>query len=320
MADPHRLLLIVNPRAQSVTPDRTQTVAAILGSAFQLTRAFTQGPGHATELAHKAAYGDADVVAVLGGDGTINEAANALAGTRVPLGILPGGGADVFARSIGIPTDPPAAARLLIERAADSVHARTVPLGRVVGSPEAEGRFFLANYGAGFDAAIVRAVERHPRTKRRFGDWSFVGNGLRQFFLGYDRRRPRLELSWGAGADQRQRDLFLAVVQNTTPYTFLGRRPLRLCPDATLDDGLDCFAIATMRTRVVLPLLLQAFRSGVRTSDPRVTSLHDLRRLRIGASVPMPMQVDGEFIGERTELVVESVPEALCVIAPATGS
>ena len=280
MADPHRLLLIVNPRAQSVTPDRTQAVAAILGSAFQLTRAFTQGPGHATELAHKAAYGDADVVAVLGGDGTINEAANALAGTRVPLGILPGGGADVFARSIGIPTDPSAAARLLIERAADTVHARTVPLGRVVGSSEGDGRFFL----------------------------------------GYDRRRPRLELSWGAGADQRQRDLFLAVVQNTTPYTFLGRRPLRLCPDATLDDGLDCFAIATMRTRVVLPLLLQAFRSGVRTSDPRVTSLHDLRRLWIGASVPMPIQVDGEFIGERTELVLESVAEGICVIAPAASS
>jgi diacylglycerol kinase family enzyme len=320
MADPHRLILIVNPRAQSVTPDRTQEVAEILGGAFQLTRAFTHGPGHATELAHKAAYGDAEVVAVLGGDGTINEAANALAGTRVPLGVLPGGGADVFARSIGIPTDPSVAARLLVERAAGILQARTVPLGRVVGSSEGEGRFFVANCGVGFDAAIVRAVERHPRAKRRFGDWSFVGTGLQQFFFGYDRRRPRLELSWGAGADQRQRDLFLAILQNTTPYTFLGRRPLRLCPDATLEGGLDCFAVATMRTRVILPLLLQTFRSGVRTSDPRVTSLHDLRRLRIGASVPMPMQVDGEFIDERTELVVESVPEGLCVIAPAAGS
>ena len=295
-------------------------VAEILGTAFQLTRAFTQGPGHATELAHKGAYGDAEVVAVLGGDGTINEAANALAGTRVPLGILPGGGADVFARSIGIPTDPAAAARLLIERAAGTIQARTVPLGRVVGSSEGEGRFFIANCGVGFDAAIVRAVERHPRAKRRFGDWSFVATGLRQFFFGYDRRRPRLDLSWGAGADQRQRDLFLAIAQNTTPYTFLGRRPLRLCPDATLEGGLDCFAVATMRTRVILPLLLQAFRSGVRTSDPRVTSLHDLRRLWIGASVPMPIQVDGEFIGERTELVLESVAEGICVIAPAASS
>ncbi len=317
MADPRRLLLIVNPHAQSVTPARAEDVVRTLGAAFQLTRAFTEGSGHATELAHKAAYGDAEIVAVLGGDGTINEAANALAGTRVPLGILPGGGADIFARSLGVPTDPSAAARLLVERSAGTIEARTVPLGRVVGSSEGEGRFFVANCGVGFDAAVVRAVERHPRAKRRLGDWYFVWTGLRQFFLGYDRRRPRLELSWGAGADQHQRDLFLAVVQNTTPYTFFGRRPLRLCPEATLEGGLDCFAAATMRTRVVLSLLLQAFRSGVRTHDPRVTTLHDLRRLRVGASVPMPLQVDGELIGERSELVVESVPEALCVIAPA---
>jgi len=315
MADPHRLLLIVNPHAQSVTPARTSDVVKTLAASFHLTLARTQGMGHATELAHKAAYGDAAIVAVLGGDGTINEAANALAGTSIPLAILPGGGADVFARSLAIPTDPEAAARLLVERGARDIRSRTVPLGRVTGSSQGEGRFFVANCGAGFDAAIVRAVERHPRAKRRFGDWYFVWTGLRQFYFAYDRRRPRLELSWGTGADQRRRELYLAVVQNTAPYTFLGRRPLRLCADAALDGGLDCFAVSTMRTQVVLPLLLQAFRSGVRTQDPRVTSLHDLRRLRIAGSVPMPVQVDGELIGERTELVIESVPDALSVIA-----
>src|SRR5262249_12513955 len=150
----------------------------------------------------------AGIVAVLGGDGTINEVANALAGTPVPLAILPGGGADVFARSLGIPTDPVAAAHFLVERAASTIHVRTVPLGRVAGTSEGEGRFLGAKWGVGFDAAIVRAVERHPRAKRGFGDWYFVWTGLRQFFLGYDRRRPRLELSWGTGADQRRRDLF----------------------------------------------------------------------------------------------------------------
>ncbi len=314
MADLRRVLLVVNPNAQTVSAAKQEVAASTLASGFRVEQAVTEGPGHATELAHKAAYGDVDVVVVLGGDGTINEVANALAGTRVALGIVPGGGADVFARSVGIPRDAGLAARSLLEWGSGELHPPRVPLGRVAGSAEGEGRYFLANCGMGFDAAIVRSVERHPRAKRRIGDWFFVWTGVKLFFRGIDRRHPHVELAWGEGRDQQQRDLFLAVLQNLSPYTFLGRHALRLCPHATLEDGLDCFAVDTMRARTILPLLLSAFGSARHVQSPCVTHLRNLSRIRIGADLPMPVQVDGEFIGERTEIVVESVADALAVI------
>ena len=278
----------------------------------------TERPGHATDLARTGARDDVDVVAVLGGDGTVNEAVNGLIGTDVPLAILPGGGADVFARSVGIPKDPSDAAELLGANFGGTEKARRVPLGHVVsgGAPERHThRFFVANCGIGFDAAIVRSVESKPDVKRRVGDWYFVWVGLRLFFApGFDRRTPHVELAWGEGPDERKERLFLAIVQNTTPYTFLGGRALRLCPDARLDGGLDCFAVDTMRTGTVVPLVLSAFGSARRVGGRHVTYLRDRTQFRIQSDRALPAQVDGEYIGEHTDLIVESLPDALSVV------
>ena len=122
------------------------------------------------EVAYEAAGSGIDVVAVLGGDGTVNEVANGLARTAVPMGIIPGGGADVFARALGIPKDAMLATDLFIRSAREP--PRRVSLGYVRSEPHDadEGRYFVANCGIGFDAAIVRSVEQNQRTKRRFGD------------------------------------------------------------------------------------------------------------------------------------------------------
>jgi diacylglycerol kinase family enzyme len=167
----------------------------------------------------------------------------------------------------------------------------------------------------GFDAAIVRSVESKPSVKRRIGDWYFVWVGLKLFFArGFDRHKPHVSLEWGGQLEERRDGLFLAIVQNTTPYTFLGRHALRLCPDARLDGRLDCFAVGTMRTGTVLPLVLSAFGSGRRVNDRHVTYIRDRDQFRIRSDVPLPAQVDGEYIGEQTDLLVESVPDALSVI------
>lgn len=286
-------------------------MSRILSSRFEVTTATTEAAGHATELAGAASRsGDDLAVAVLGGDGTVNEAVNGLAGTPVPLAVLPGGGADVFARALGIPKEPEVAAALLAARSFRP--SRLLPLGRISGGDQRPHRLFTSNCGMGFDAAIVRSVERRQGLKRVMGDWSFVLLGLRLFVAGYDRRCPHLELRTGAGAPHR--DLYLVVVQNTSPFTFLGRRGLRLCPRAGFGRDLDAFGMDSMRARVLLPVLFSAFASARRIPGPHVVYEEDRVRLVVRADRPMPVQCDGEYLGERSEMVVESVPWALRVL------
>ena len=300
-----RLLLIVNENAYGVTPAGRDRIARALSDAFKLEDVYTERPGHAIELTSGAALDGFDVVAALGGDGTVNEVANGLVGTDVSMAVVPGGMANVFARSLGIPNDALAAARLLV---ANTRAPRRVTLGVV------DRRYFTSNCGVGFDAAIVRRVEQHQQAKKRAGDWFFVWTGLRQFFTGYDRRTPRLRMAWGANLERERNGLFLAIIQNTSPYTYLGKRPMHLCPEARLDGGLDCVALDSMRTRVALPVVLSAFGSARHTGKPHVIHVQDQSRISIRCDVPLPVQVDGEYVGERDHVLVEAVPDALSVI------
>lgn len=301
-----RLLLVVNENAYRVTPERRDAVADALSGAFKLEDVPTARPGHAIDITREAIMDGVEMVAALGGDGTVNEVANGLAGTDVPMAIVPGGMANVFARSLGIPNDALAATHLLVDNAKGS--PRSVTLGVV------EGRYFTSNCGVGFDAAIVRRVEEHQRAKKRWGDWYFVWTGLRLFFAGYDRRKPRVRLAWGDDLEHRLGGLFLAIVQNTSPYTYLGKRPMRLCPEAELDGGLDCIALDSMKARVAVPIVLSSFGAARHAARPHVLHVADQRRIAVTCNQPLPVQVDGEYIGEREQVLIEAVPNALSVI------
>jgi diacylglycerol kinase family enzyme len=301
-----RLLLIANASAHTVTPYKREVIAAALSAQFSLEQIETKSTGHATETARQAAEDGVDIVVALGGDGTVNEVANGLAGTKVPLAVLPGGMANVFARSLGIPADAVEATGLLLERA-DSL-PRRVPLGRI------GDRYFVANCGVGLDAAIVRAVERRQLAKRHGGDFFFVWTGLRVYFFGYGRRKPHLELSWGPDLEEHRDRLFLAIFQNVNPYTYLGERPMRLCPEADLDKGVDAFAADTMRVRTILPTALKAFRSNPKVRGRHLLYVKDQPKFLVKCDKPMPVQMDGEFIGERDEVLIEWIPNALSVL------
>jgi diacylglycerol kinase family enzyme len=294
-----RLLLVTKPVAQRITEGRRQAVQDILGRAHDLDHVETKGPGHATEIAGRASLEGFDVVAVLGGDGTVNEVVNGLAGTPAAMVVLPGGGANILSRALGVSRDLLVAAEQVAERDPGK-SPRRVALGR------ADGRLFVANCGVGLDAEIVRHVERRPDRKRRLGAWYFVWKGLGVFFLGYERHVPHVRLRWGDGADHALGGMHLAIVQNLDPYTFLGRRPLRLCPEADMDGGLDCLALGTLATRTVVPVLVKAFGRGRHTANRHVVMLTDRPVIRIECDQPLPFQMDGEFIGERTEVVAES--------------
>jgi diacylglycerol kinase family enzyme len=294
-----QLLLIVNTVAQTVTRYARDVIAGALSSEFRVEIGETKGPGHAGELATAAAERGIDLVVALGGDGTVNEVANGLAGTPVPMAVLPGGGANVFARSLGLPRDAVDAAGILLERLHEP--PRRVPLGR------AGDRWFLANAGVGIDAAIVRRVEERQLAKRLAGDLSYAWSGLRVLFSEYDRHTPHLRVRLG---DTEVDGVFSTMVQNVDPYTYLGDRSIRFCAGASLEGGLDAVAFRTLRTTLITRVLLRAVRSG-KPARRAAAYGHDLAFVRIEADLPMPLQVDGEYVGEVEAISIESVPGAL---------
>jgi len=301
-----RLLLISNANAYRTTAYQREVIPRALAAEFKVDVIQTSRPGSAIDLARQAAQDGVEIVAALGGDGTVNEVANGLARTDSSLAILPAGMANVFARSVGIPDDPIEATGWLVEN--PETAPKRVPLGRV------NDRYFTVSCGVGLDAAIVREVERRQRTKKRVGDWFFVWSGLRVFFRDYDRRRPSIGVSWGTGPDERQCGLFLAIAQNTTPYTFFRSRAMRLCPDAELDGGLDLLALDSLKARVAIPLVVRAFRSARHVRRRHVLYVKDQDRFELGCDESLPVQVDGEFIGEHRRMSIESVPAALGVL------
>jgi diacylglycerol kinase family enzyme len=302
-----RVLLISNANAHTVTPYTKHVIAKALAAGSRLQHVETKRRGHAIHVARGAAHEGIDLVVVLGGDGTANEVLNGLACTPVPMAILPGGGANVLARSFGSPRDPVEATGRLLERL-DAEPVR-IPLGRI------NGRFFAANFGVGLDAAIVRAVDRRQLAKRVAGEGFFVWTAFRVFLFKTNRRRPQLRVSWGQGLEHAREDLFLVIGQNLDPYTYLGPRAMRVCPDVSVTEGLDFFALDRLRTTLVLRVALQTFTRGRHVRNKHGLSVHDVRRIRIECGRGMPFQADGELLGEAEAIDVDLIPDALSILA-----
>jgi diacylglycerol kinase family enzyme len=300
-----RALLIANTKASTVTPRKMWVIEKALSSELKLEVVLTKRKEHATHLAKGAAHEGLDLVIALGGDGTVNEVVNGLAETRVPLAILPGGGTNVLARSLGIPQDTIEATGHLIANLHDE--PRRVPVGR------ADGRHFTFACGMGFDGAIGRDVERRQMLKKTAGEWYYVWSGFR-VFAAVDRRRPMISLRWGQRLEHRRDGLFVAICQKSAPFTYLGRREMHICPEARLDLGLDCLAIDRFDTRFVLRIVAQMFRSARHTRNRHVLYLHDQPQIEITSRRPLPVEMDGEYLGERDRLLLETVPDALSLL------
>jgi diacylglycerol kinase family enzyme len=303
-----RALLVANARAASVTPRTLSVIQHALASEMDLTVDLqrTKRQGHATHLAKGAVHQGLDLVISLGGDGTVNEIANGLAGSAVPLAIIPGGGTNVLARSLGIPADPiDATAHLLANYRKPP---RRVPLGR------ADGRYFTFTCGIGLDGAIVRDVERRQVLKKTVGHGYYVWASLRLFFAGVDRRRAQVSVRWGPELENRRDGLFLAISQKTRPFTYLGKREMHICPHAELEKGLDLFAIDSFAIPTILRVTAQTFTTARHLRNRHVLYLHDVGRIEVEAREPLPVQMDGEYLGDRERLALEAVPDALSLV------
>ena len=288
-------LLIVNPQASGVSDAVVAQVTAVLPPDVEVVE--TSGPGDATALArrHEAT---AEAIYVLSGDGTYNEVVNGVAGD-VPLGFLPGGGTSVLPRALGLGRDPVAAARLVA-----AGRRRRLGLGLV------NGRRFAFNAGVGFDAELVRRIDRRGRREdgRRPGDLAFAREAVGLLIEHRGRFHDALTVE-GAG-----RAAF-ALVANCEPYTYLGRLALRVAPDASFDSGLALVAASNVRARDLPGLGIAAVR-GAR-SRPGLLVIHDCERIVVRCEAPMPLQADGEDLGDVDEVVFEAEPNAVTALVPA---
>jgi diacylglycerol kinase family enzyme len=303
-----RILLVVNSFASSVTARNTVVIQRRLGQGHEVELVETNRRGHATRFAHDAARRGIDVVIGFGGDGTLNEVATGIAGTDAALGVLPGGSTNVFARTIGLPNDPVAAAEMLAN-GIDSKDLRPIGLGRV------NGRFFCFHTGVGYDAAVVKAVESRASLKRWLGHPLFISAALVTWLRGYDRKHPHFRVVTDAGTID---DGFFTIVLNTNPYTYLGNRPLDLSPAATLDRGLVAVTFRTMRAAAIITSLAGALRGGGVKETASLDEQIDLERFVVESDDPFPYQVDGDYLGEIDRLEFHHVPDAVRLVFPSS--
>ena len=309
-----RILLVVNSSASSVTARRRVISRRVLSEVGEVYTAETRRRGHATALARAAVRNGTDCVVVLGGDGTLNEVATALSGSDTAMAALPGGSTNVFARTLGLPEDCVDAARVT----AEALSAGSV---RRIGLGEANGRFFCFHVGAGWDAALVARVERRSELKRYAGHALFTGAGIRTFFGGYDRHQPHFTVTFpGAGRDGTDEvvdDAYFSVVMNSDPYTFVGKRPFTVVPQATLDRPLSVITLRSMQPSAFVGLMIDALkdRNGV-TANEHVHIRTDVSEVVLRRLTSMPFQVDGDYLGEAESLHFRHHPDAVRLVVP----
>jgi diacylglycerol kinase family enzyme len=285
-----RPLLIVNPFASSVSEERIEAVATELGD-VEVRR--TQHPGHATELAREASGRPA--LYVFSGDGVFNEALNGLA-ADVPVGLIPGGGASVLPRALGLPRDPVAAARKLVGGT-----TRRISLGRV------NGRRFAFAAAIGLAAEAVRRVDRRGRTEER----GRAGNLIFAWTIVHlvAERRARFEPALEVAGEGRAA---FALVANCDPYTYAGPLAVHVAPGARFELGLDF--LAPRRVGIAgVPRLLFSLATGRGRSRDAIYG-HDLDLIEIRCDFPQPLQVDGEDLGDVDSAVFEAERDAVTVL------
>ena len=290
--------LIVNPFASAVDEHRIALVEHELARLGDVATYLTERRGHATELARTVA-GDVDAIFVFSGDGGFNEVANGLGPDAPPLGCIPGGGTSVFPRGLGIPRDPVAATRQLVD-AFEQGRTRRISLGRV------NDRRFLFNAGLFFDAELVRRIEANRSRAGRPGDAAFVATLMKLIAEHRGRFDPALEIEGAVRAA-------FVLVANTNPYTYIGAKPVHISPAATLEGGLDLVAPTRVRPRDI-PRLTSYVMTG-RGRPNSVIVLHDLDRIRVRCFRPLPLQADGEDLGDVIEAVFHAERNALTVLA-----
>jgi diacylglycerol kinase family enzyme len=301
----HRVLLVVNPVARTVSRPTLAVIEKALSADFALEVIETVERGHATDLGRTAVADGVDLVVVFSGDGTINEVVNGLAGSQTALGVLPGGATNILSRALGMPLHPVDATGVLIAKALDG-SARRLNLGK------ADGRFFAVNCGAGVDAAAMDRLDaKFPRTKERFERAAFRAVA-REVLASYAGRSPDLSVRIDGGESVPS---ISVLIGRTDPYTYYKGRGVRVTPEASLESGLDVLSARRLPRRRILRIAWQLFGSARHVKGRDIDYRHDASLVEVDSDAPFPVQVDGDVLGEHRSLRVELARDALWVVA-----
>jgi len=310
-----RMLLIVNPYATTVSDRLKNLVVYALQGRFDVEAVSTQAQNHATEIGREARDGGYDVVVAFGGDGTLNEVANGLAGTDMPVGMLPGGSTNVVCRTLGIPNDVVDATEHLLSLA-DKWEPRKIDLGVV------DDRYFVFACGVGIDATVVRRVDSNPKLKSTAGPYYYSWAGVSGFYRKYLVNPIRVRTTVDG---HRPVEGVTAIVQNSDPLTYFASRPIRVCEGIAIDDGTLSLAVLKRATQRDMPTLISRLFSERRPAahHKQVTHFDDISHAVVetvstakdGTVRPFPLQVDGDYIGERERVELRSAPGALTIVA-----
>ena len=301
-----RALLLHNPNATTTTPAVVDRIARMVSVDLKLDVEATKRRDHAGFLAAGAAHEGYEVVFALGGDGTVNEVVQGVANTGVKLAVIPGGSTNVWARSLGFPNDAVETVGLILDKLARRED-------RVVNLGAANDRYFAFTAGFGFDAEVVRQVERRLRLKRTVRQASFLWCGLVAFLTTYDRRRTMITVTAG---DAEPATAFRSVVCcNSNPFTYLGPWPAQVCPQARLDAGLSLTGLQSLGPRALVRLTRTALTSTAVGDLPFTRLWNDETSVRLTANTALPLQVDGDYVGDVETVNLRSVRRALRVVA-----
>jgi diacylglycerol kinase family enzyme len=309
-----RMLIIVNPYATTVSDRLKNLVVYALQARYEVEAVDTEAAEHAIEIGREARTGGYDIVVAFGGDGTLNEVANGLAGTDVPISVLPGGSTNVVCRTLGIPNDVVDATEHLIALA-DDFRPRKIDLGRC------NGRRFVFACGVGLDATVVKRVDAHPRLKARARQWYYTWAAISAFYRQYLRDPVRLELE----VEGKTLEGVTAIAQNSDPFTYFANIPIRICENIGLNDGTISMALLRRaKQRDMLPIASRVLSKSLHVANNRqIEEFDDVRSATVrsisedqdGQLRPFPVQVDGDYIGEYTELDFSVEPGGLTVVA-----
>jgi diacylglycerol kinase family enzyme len=310
-----RMLIIVNPYATTVSDRLRNLVVYALQGRYEVEAVATQAQNHATELSREAHDGGYDVVVSFGGDGTLNEVANGLVGSEMPMAIIPGGSANVVARSLGIPNDVVDATEHLLSLA-DEWEPRKIDLGRV------DERYFVFACGAGIDATVVKRVDAHPKLKARFGPWFYSWAGVSAFYRSYLVNPVRLRVAVDDGAPVEG---VTAITQNSDPFTYFSTKPVYVNENVAIDSGTLAMAVLKRASQRDMPTLLPKLfsqrkpavrhRQIIGFEGATKAVVESISEDRSGAPRSFQLQVDGDYIGERTRVELGIEPAALTIIA-----
>ncbi len=309
-----KMLVIVNPYATTVSDRLKNLVIYALQGRFEVEVEATASKDHATQIGREAQDGGYDIVVAFGGDGTVNEVVNGLAGTDIPVTFLPGGNTNVVCRTLGIPNDVVDATEHLLTLA-DDFQPRKIDLGLI------NDRYFVFSCGAGIDATVVEKVDANPRLKRKAGPYFYSWVAATSYYRKYVRNPVRLK----AMIDGSEHEGVTILAQNSDPFTYFGKQPIHVCENVRIDDGSLGMVVLKRANQLdvmsVIPRLLSNRLSTAKHGQ--VESFQDMMEAVVtstsngpdGNLRPFPVQVDGDYIGLFEEITLKAAPQALTIVA-----